>query len=80
MREFSVTLAFKRELTELINKHSLEQPSNTPDIILAEYLCACLHAYDMTMQHRTQWYRGGGDEAPVTFVEQESSPDVLPSH
>lgn len=34
------------DLRKVINKHSLEQTSNTPDFILAEYLMTCLTAYD----------------------------------
>ena len=37
---------FKKELTDLINSHSLERPSNTPDHALAEYLCGCLRNYN----------------------------------
>ena len=37
---------FKKELTDLINAHSLERPSDTPDHALAEYLCACLQNYN----------------------------------
>ena len=32
---------FKTELEHLINKHSLENASNTPDYIIAEYLVMC---------------------------------------
>ena len=37
---------FEQELTNLINCHSLEQGSDTPDHILAEYLTNCLHAFN----------------------------------
>jgi len=37
---------FKKELEHLINMHSIENGSNTPDFILAEYLCDCLAAYE----------------------------------
>jgi len=33
---------FKQELEHLINKHSMENRSNTPDFILADYLVRCL--------------------------------------
>jgi len=36
---------FKQELTDLINKHSLENSSNTPDYIITEYLVMCYGAY-----------------------------------
>jgi hypothetical protein len=45
--------AFETELTELINKHSLESGSNTADYILAAYLVSCLFAYEATIQDRS---------------------------
>lgn len=39
---------FVKELTRLINKCSLENTSDTPDFILAEYLKDCLVAFDKT--------------------------------
>ena len=38
---------FQRELSALINKHSLERPSNLPDFVLAEYLTQCLVALNI---------------------------------
>jgi hypothetical protein len=49
--------AFRRELEELINKHSMENGSNTPDFMLAEYLMDCLRAFDKVMKRRDLWYR-----------------------
>jgi hypothetical protein len=42
------------KLTTLLNGY--ENPSNTPDFILAEYLTACLTAYNTAVQHRAAWY------------------------
>lgn len=47
---------FINELTGLINKHSRENGSNTPDYILAEYLERCLLLFDETISKRTYWY------------------------
>lgn len=47
---------FRQELEEVINKHSMESGSNTPDFILAEYLNDCLIAWDKGVKHRDQWY------------------------
>lgn len=47
---------FKKELEVLINKHSLENASNTPDFILANYIGMCLDAYNITLQTREKWY------------------------
>jgi len=47
---------FRKELENLINKHSMENESNTPDFILADYLARCLDAFDIAVQDRTHWY------------------------
>lgn len=43
---------FEAELTELINKHSMESNSNTPDFILARYLCGCILAWTIATNKR----------------------------
>jgi hypothetical protein len=47
---------FRDELTTLLNKYNLENGSNTPDWILAEYLDDCLKAFDLALQKRAKWY------------------------
>jgi uncharacterized FlgJ-related protein len=47
---------FLSELTKLINRYSKENASNTPDYILAEYLCSCLDVFSTTVRTREQWY------------------------
>jgi len=47
---------FNDELQVLINKHSKENGSDTPDWILAEYLRHCLQAFDQSVIHREQFY------------------------
>ena len=37
---------FTNDLTNLINTHSLENDSDTPDFILSEYLVGCLQAFN----------------------------------
>lgn len=46
---------FRDELTSLINYHSLENGSDTPDFILADYLVSCLGAFDIANSARQQW-------------------------
>ena len=48
--------SFLRELSALINKHALENGSNTPDFLLATYLAECLHTFDHVMQQRAEWW------------------------
>lgn len=46
---------FRKELESLINRHSKENGSNTPDFILAEYLSSCLEAFDRAVKARQAW-------------------------
>ena len=47
---------FERELKELINKHSVENDSDTPDWLLAKYLTGCLTVYTSVVMAREKWY------------------------
>lgn len=49
-------LSFEKELQNLINKHSVENESNTPDFILAKYIDGCLKTFSTTVKERDQWY------------------------
>jgi len=57
---------FRKELEELINRYSLENGSDTPDFILADYLVMCLETFDKILQLREQWY---GRDIKRTKVE-----------
>ncbi len=47
---------FRKELENLINIHSMENNSNTPDFILADYLVECLKLFEKTSKRREKWY------------------------
>ena len=47
---------FEKELTNLINKCSRENDSNTPDYILAQYMFSCLMAFNTAVQQRETFY------------------------
>jgi hypothetical protein len=47
---------FARDLESLINHHSQEGGSHTPDFILASYLQACLGAWNLHTCERDRWY------------------------
>jgi hypothetical protein len=49
------TVCFESELTNLLNKYSKENESNTPDFLLAEYLSACLENYNRIIQKKEVW-------------------------
>lgn len=44
------------ELTNLLNKYSAENESNTPDFILANFLRNCLVAFDAAVNKRKAWW------------------------
>ena len=46
----------RKEIEQAINKHSLENGSDTPDFILAEYLTDCLRMFDKAVNKREEWY------------------------
>jgi|GEM_PF-2001278 hypothetical protein len=47
---------FRKEIAAVINRHSKENGSDTPDFLLAEYLSDCLDAFDRTTKAREKWY------------------------
>ncbi len=57
---------FKTELRILINRESRERGSGTPDMILAEYLSACLDAFDAAVNAREAWH---GRRSAVQYGE-----------
>jgi len=67
---------FVSQLKNLINCHSKENGSDTPDFILAEYLNTCLEAYNLALVAREQWYgrRCGSEKTP----HYESSDPITP--
>ncbi len=60
---------FEVELSALINRHSLENGSDTPDFILATFLGRCLAAWNAGVQSRERWY---GRPVPDADTEDES--------
>lgn len=58
MGQFDKEDLFRKELESLLNKYSMENYSNTPDFILANYLMDCLFAFNELVSRRTGWYNG----------------------
>ena len=50
-------------IASVLNCFSAENPSNTPDWILAQYLLGCLAAWNTGVQQRETWY--GRDARPT---------------
>ena len=52
-------MSFPSELQAVINRHSKENESDTPDFVLAQFLEACLAAYAQAVQGRDRWNGDG---------------------
>lgn len=61
------TSSLEKAVENVINLHSAENDSNTPDFILAQYLMGCLQAYNTATQQRETWY--GRDARPSCTAE-----------
>lgn len=48
--------SFRQELATAINRCSMENGSDTPDFILAQYLIDCLKAFDYAQAARNAYY------------------------
>ena len=64
--------SFERQLINLINSCSVENDSGTPDFILAQYLVACLDAFNKATQRRELFYNIG--EKPVASTPRTPKP------
>ncbi len=75
-------MTLREDIRSAINRHSAENGSNTPDFILAQYLEACLAAFDVAVQRRETWYgrdprRGpGGTVAERVQAETETETET----
>lgn len=63
---------FHTELRQLINRLSLENDSMTPDWVLADYLIACLDAWNGTTAARESWYGRVPKPLPVSQWPKEA--------
>lgn len=60
-------MTLEQEVAAVLNRFSQENASNTPDFILAQYLLACLGAFNTATQQRETWY--GRDRRPIAGGE-----------
>lgn len=51
-----VMKGLRHEIEQAVNRVSAENGSNTPDIILADFLVSCLAAFDRAVLARERWY------------------------
>jgi hypothetical protein len=54
-------------IEEVINKHSAENGSNTPDFILANHLIGCIANFDATTKQRDEWWENRSLEGVAGF-------------
>ena len=68
--------SFRAELTNLINRFSRENESDTPDFILAKYMEDSLKSFERATRARNRWY-GNGRTKPCSRIDQgfASDPD-----
>ena len=56
MTETVAPVTLLTDLAAVLNRHSAESASDTPDFILAEYLLGCLDIYNKTVRLREDWH------------------------
>lgn len=56
---------FETQLIALLNKHSRERFSSTPDFLLANFLLGCLRAYEDTVRANVAWHDPARVPVPV---------------
>ena len=65
----------KRELAQVINRHSLENVCDTPDFVLAEVMLDALMGFGVATRKRDRWYgmapKPGGH---LSIVQPEKTP------
>ena len=61
--------SFQNALRGLINSYSMENESDTPDYVLAQYVLGCLNAFTAATRERDRWhnYKGISDESKATL-------------
>jgi hypothetical protein len=65
---------FQIELSQLLNKYSKENGSDTPDTILASFLIGCLQTFDFAVSQRERWY---GRQEWETIVSDLDEPNNI---
>jgi len=63
----------EREIAAVLNTHSAENDSNSPDWLLAQFLTNCLAAFNGAVQKRENWY--GRDPRP-SHVDGPKPPET----
>jgi hypothetical protein len=67
---------FEQELTNLLNRFSQENTSNTPDFVLATFLLGCLETWNRAVADREAWY-GRLASPPSWPLRKPTDPDTI---
>lgn len=70
---------FGKELAGVINKFSMENGSDTPDFILADFLITVIHAWDDATKRRDKWYDFKGGLSNAAGNRQTGVPPQAPA-
>ena len=49
-------MSFRKELEELINKHSIENQVDMPDFLLAEMVCGLIRTIGIRVKKNLDWH------------------------
>lgn len=63
----------KSELTDLLNRYSRENGSNTPDFLLAEFMLQSLDTFDLIVSKREAWYGRTTEDTHSYTVERRNN-------
>jgi hypothetical protein len=66
------------ELASLLNRHSAENDSDTPDWILARFMLRCLSSWNSAMRERKRCH-GGPEDAEAAPVDGVCCGATLPN-
>lgn len=62
----------EKDLAAVLNRHSAENATDTPDFVLARYLLTCLDAWNAGVARREEWYgRKAGNGAALVAGEEK---------
>jgi len=65
---------FLKEISEVINRYSKENGSNTPDFILAKYVEDCIRVFNEAVNTRSDWYGHKPSISNEITIDLESPP------
>lgn len=49
----------------MLNKYSMESESNTPDFVLATFLCEAMKAFNKACIERNDWFGDDGERVTI---------------